>query len=423
MKTLSFKLIVTPYHGGMASVTFSDRRPNDICMEPENPECQVGDIYIGRVQNVVKNIRGAFLDLGNGITGYYPLDQKTTPIYTKKGASPNIQQGDELLVQIKKDAVKTKALALSAELSVSGRYLVAVIGSSRIAVSSKLRADGDASFWSRLLADNDESSESSVGWIVRTNAQNASEEQILREARYLREYCRHLTEIAVHRVCGTCMHHSGGEYLDLIKGSPAGELEEILTDSKEAYEAIQTYLTHFQPEDQDKLKFYEDRLQPLYKKYPVETAVDEALRERIWLKSGGYLVIQMTEALTSIDVNTGKYDGKKQTEETFLKINLEAAREAARQMRLRNLAGIIIIDFINMKKEENREYLLAEMRKYLKTDTVQSILVDMTPLGLVEITRKRTRKTVAEQMQELERSLKKASKNTEKNIDNDKELC
>lgn len=135
----------------------------------------------------------------------------------------------------------------------------------------------------------------------------------------------------------------------------------------------------------------------------METAIEEAQRERIWLKSGGYLVIQMTEALTSIDVNTGKYDGKKQSEETFLKINLEAAKEAARQMRLRNLAGIIIIDFINMKKEENNEYLLSEMRKFLRQDPVLTVLVDMTPLGLVEITRKRTRKTVAEQMKALEK--------------------
>ena len=112
---------------------------------------------------------------------------------------------------------------------------------------------------------------------------------------------------------------------------------------------------------------------------------------------------QMTEALTSIDVNTGKYDGKKQSEETFLKINLEAAKEAARQIRLRNLAGIIIIDFINMKKEENNEYLLSEMRKFLRQDPVLTVLVDMTPLGLVEITRKRTRKTVAEQMKALEK--------------------
>ena len=114
-------------------------------------------------------------------------------------------------------------------------------------------------------------------------------------------------------------------------------------------------------------------------------------------------MIQMTEALTSIDVNTGKYDGKKQSEETFLKINLEAAKEAARQIRLRNLAGIIIIDFINMKKEENNEYLLSEMRKFLRQDPVLTVLVDMTPLGLVEITRKRTRKTVAEQMKALEK--------------------
>ena len=398
MKTLSSKLVITSYHEGLASVTFSDRHPIDICLEHPESGYQVGDICIGRVQNVVKNIRCAFLDLGNGVTGYYSLDQRMAPFYTKKGASQNIQQGDELLVQIKKDAVKTKALALSAELTVSGRYLVAVIGSRQISVSSKLKAIGDGVNWHSLLSVDE-----GVGWIVRTNAQEATEEQILREAKYLQEYCRKLTDTAIHRVWGTCMHSTGAEYLDLIKSARSGELEGILTDSETIYEKVKSYLKGFQPEDLDKLTFYQDKLQPLYKKYPVETAIDEAQRERIWLKSGGYLVIQMTEALTSIDVNTGKYDGKKQSEETFLKINLEAAKEAARQMRLRNLAGIIIIDFINMKKEENNEYLLSEMRKFLRQDPVLTVLVDMTPLGLVEITRKRTRKTVAEQMKALEK--------------------
>lgn len=406
MKTLSSKLIITPYNGGITSITFADRHPADICIEQPEAGYQVGDIYIGRVQKVVKNIRCAFLDLGNGVTGYYALDQRMAPVYTKKGASQNIQQGDELLVQIKKDAVKTKALALSAELTVSGRYLVAVIGSRQISISSKLKAIGDGEKWHSLLSVDE-----GIGWIVRTNAQEATEEQILREAEYLQGYCKKLTDTAKYRVAGTCMHSTGAEYLDLIKGTRSGELEEILTDSTDIYEKVKNYLEGFQPEELDKLTFYQDRLQPLYKKYPVETAIDEALRERIWLKSGGYLVIQMTEALTSIDVNTGKYDGKKQSEETFLKINLEAAKEVARQMRLRNLAGIIIIDFINMKKEENNEYLLSEMRKFLRQDSVLTVLVDMTPLGLVEITRKRTRKTVAEQIKALESVAEKRLEN------------
>ena len=155
---------------------------------------------------MVKNIRCAFLDLGNGVTGYYPLNQRMTPIYTKKGASQNIQQGDELLVQIKKDAVKTKALALSAELSVAGRYLVAVIGSRQISVSSKLKAIGDGVKWHSLLPLED-----GIGWIVRTNAQEATEEQILREVKYLQGYCRKLTDTAIHRVWGTCMHSTGAK--------------------------------------------------------------------------------------------------------------------------------------------------------------------------------------------------------------------
>lgn len=399
MKKLSSKLVVTPYECGMVSITFRDRKPEDICIESMKSSHQTGDIYIGRVQKVVKNIGCAFLDLGEGVTGYYPLDQKIEPVYTKKGASAVIQQGDELLVQVRKEAAKTKALSLTAELSVPGRYLVAVMGSGKIAVSAKIDHSSKEK-WIKMLTPY---LQNHIGWIVRTNAQDAQEETILREAEYLCGCFEKILNTAIHRPSGICMYRSEARYLELIKGKKREELDEILTDNREVYREIKEYLEGFQPEDTDKLTFYQDGLQPLYKKYPVELALEEAEKERIWLKSGGYLIIQATEALTAIDVNTGKYDGKKQSEETFLKINLEAALEAARQIRLRNLSGIIIIDFVNMKKESNNQYLLEELSRFLTKDPVPCVLVDMTPLGLVEITRKRTHKSVAEQMRFLKK--------------------
>ena len=146
------------------------------------------------------------------------------------------------------------------------------------------------------------------------------------------------------------------------------------------------------------MSFYEDRLLPLGKLYSLDKAFEEAQSERVWLKSGGYLVIQPTEALTVIDVNTGKYEGKKNTEEAFFRINREAAQESARQIRLRSLSGIIIIDFINMEEKEHQETVLEELKNAVKTDPVRPVLVDMTPLGLVEVTRKRQYRSLKEQL-------------------------
>jgi ribonuclease G len=169
-----------------------------------------------------------------------------------------------------------------------------------------------------------------------------------------------------------------------------------MTDDRELYEEITAYLISCQREDLGKLRFYENDLLTMVKMYSLEHQLEQALSERIWLNSGGYLVIQPTEALTVIDVNTGKYEGGKKKEAAFLKINLEAALEAARQIRLRNLSGIIIIDFINMESEESVDLLLSRLREALRTDPIQTTLVDMTRLSLVEITRKKVSKTLAE---------------------------
>ena len=171
-----------------------------------------------------------------------------------------------------------------------------------------------------------------------------------------------------------------------------------MTDCADIHRELNVYLTAHQPEDLPKLSFYEKAAPSLDSIYGLSKAFDEALKERVWLKSGGYLIIQPTEALTVVDVNTGKYTGKQKRSDTFLKINLEAARELARQLRLRNLSGIIVADFIDMEREEDKRALMAVLASELKQDPVKTTLVDMTPLGLVEITRKKVQKTLAEQV-------------------------
>lgn len=392
VKTLSCKLIITPAKQGVMSAIFQDRKPLELSLWSKEDTSCIGNIYIGRVEKIVKNIQGAFLFLEEGKKGYFPLEQKAPVIYTKKGASRNLQQGDELLVQVYKDAFGTKALSLTSEISLSGKYLVAVLGEEELMISRKLKCR-DFPFWQEQM---EPFLHQGVGWIIRTNAEFAAPELVTEEARQLLDSCVRIRDTAKYRTAGTCLYRTPPEYLRFLKDRRSYELEEILTDSPQLLEELKDYLTQFQPDDLQKLRFYQDPLQPLQKKYPIEAALKEALSPRVWLKSGGTLIIQQTEALVAIDVNSGKYNGKKQAEETFLKINLEAAREAARQIRLRNLSGIIIIDFINMKEPEHSRQLMEALAAFLKEDPVEATLVDMTPLGLVEITRKRERLPLSE---------------------------
>lgn len=175
-------------------------------------------------------------------------------------------------------------------------------------------------------------------------------------------------------------------------------LEEIVTDLPAILAELGEYLGEYQKEDAEKLRLYEDRLLSLHKLYSLERALDNAAKEKVWLPSGGFLMIQQTEAFVAVDVNTGKYTGKKKQQETYRKINLEAAREIAAQLRLRNLSGIILIDFINLERKEHQEELLNVLKKYLRRDPVHTVLVDMTKLNIVEVTRKKVRKSLAEEI-------------------------
>ena len=213
-----------------------------------------------------------------------------------------------------------------------------------------------------------------------------------------REYLR-IASIAPKRTCFSCLKSAPPSYISDLKNVYIDGMEEILVGDAELYARIHSYFKMEMPERTDLLRLYDDADFPLGKLYSTQTALEKALREKAWLKNGGYLVIQPTEALTVIDVNSGKsIAGKGRNEEGILKINLEAAREAARQIRLRNLSGIIIIDFINMDAEENVERLMREFRIHLAKDPIQATLVDITPLNLVEVTRKKVHKPLYEQV-------------------------
>lgn len=361
---------------------------------PAGGESILGNIYVGKVKNIAANISAAFIEIANGQLCYYALNDNDAPIFTTPKKKNTLVAGDELLVQVSREAIKTKAPTVTANLNFAGKYLVLTSGKHHLGLSSKLSPEAKQ----RLRTIAEPFLGKDFGIIVRTNAAEASEDELRAELGELTEAYRHTVETGRNRACFSLVYKEPSAYAARLRGLRADSFNKIVTDRADIYRELKAYLTDRQPADLPKLYFYEETAPSLDSVYGLSKAFEEAGKERVWLKSGGYLVIQPTEALTVVDINTGKYTGKKKKDDTFLKINLEAARELARQLRLRNLSGIIVADFINMDREEDKQTLMAVLASELKKDPVRTSLVDMTPLGLVEITRKKVQKTLAEQV-------------------------
>lgn len=380
----------------LTDALLTDGHLTELSLMPTEQSSILGNIYIGKVKNIVTNIQSAFVEIENGLLCYLPLEDVRAPIYTKPKKQERLTAGDELLVQVSREAVKTKAPSVTTNLNLTGKYLVLTTGNHITGYSSKLKAE-EKTRLKRLL---ETWGLPEAGLIVRTNAGQAEEEELRAEYdRLLRSY-RFLTEQAVHRTVFSCVQRSRPAYLTSILGSRSESLREILTDDPGLYAQIQEFLAQEMPKDAGKLRLYEDGGLPLKALYRLEKGLEDALAARVWLKSGAYLVIEPTEALTVIDVNTGKYTKGKKKQEVIRKINQEAAREIARQLRLRNLSGIILVDFIDMDGKEAKEELLALMRELLKSDPLKAAAVDLTELGLMELTRKKQKKTLWEQAKE-----------------------
>ena len=378
-----------------------EERIVEIRLESDQEKSILGNIYTGQVENIASNIQAAFVQIEPGKRCYYSLAEAQRAVFSagRKGNGP-LRPGDELLVQVSRDAMKGKLPALTSNLNFTGRYLVLTTGDKKFGLSSKLALE-DRHRLSGWLKEEAERPDKEFGIIVRTNAADASKEEILKELEWLKGRYHKAVVQGRNRTCFSLVLETEPFYVAAVRDAYGRDLDEIVTDVPEIREMILGYLEEISPELKEKLRFYQDKLLPLYKLYRVETALDAIQKEKVWLNSGGFLVIQQTEAFVSIDVNSGKYTGKKKMEETFRKINLEAAAEIGRQLRLRNLSGIILIDFINMENPDHREELFHVLQKLLRKDPVKSRAIDITPLHILEMTRKKVRRTVIEDNREL----------------------
>ena len=378
-----------------------EERIVEIRLESDQGKSILGNIYTGQVENIASNIQAAFVQIEPGKRCYYPLAEAQRAVFSagRKGKGP-LRPGDELLVQVSRDAMKGKLPALTSNLNFTGRYLVLTTGDKKFGLSSKLSQE-DRHRLSGWLREEAERPDKEFGIIVRTNAADASKEEILKELEWLKSRYHKAVVQGRNRTCFSLVLETEPFYVAAVRDAYGRDLDEIITDVPEIREMILGYLEEISPELKEKLRFYQDKLLPLYKLYRVETALDAIQKEKVWLNSGGFLVIQQTEAFVSIDVNSGKYTGKKKMEETFRKINLEAAAEISRQLRLRNLSGIILIDFINMENPDHRDELFHVLQKLLRKDPIKSRAIDITPLHILEMTRKKVRRPVIEDIREL----------------------
>ncbi len=343
-------------------------------------ECQKsGEIYKTRVESVLQGMNAAFVSLGDGRNGF---------LYLNDAGSAKVRPGGELLVQVVKTARKNKGPRVTARISLPGRYLVLVPGGHDVGVSKRIVREDERS---RLKAAVRALDTSGFGVIVRTASEGVDADVIADDLEQLRKIWREIETNASRQTAPCLLYRDIGLVGRVLRDELSSDVSQIVVDNREEYDRAAEYLERFKKaEDAPTLTFHHAAT-PLFEYYGVEKEIEALLDTKVWLASGAYLVIDQTEALTVIDVNTGKYTGGHTLRETVLATNLEAADEIARQLKLRSIGGIIVVDFIDMEPEEDREALLDRLDAVFAGDRCRVHVYGISPLGLVEMTRKRAR--------------------------------
>ncbi len=377
----------------LITALFEDNRMLEVSCEDVQEDTLLGNIYIGKIKRILEKIDAAFVEIEPGKITYLSLHEVKDAMIVRQCRPGKLTEEDEIVVQVVKEAVKTKDPTVSTNISFKGNALILTTENKILGISKKLDGDRRSRFQD-LFA---EKKRDDFGLVVRTNAKNYSDEQLLTEFQMLLEQFEHLKKQCKHRTCYSCLHQSPPGYVSGVRDYLSMDLEKIVTDDPKIHETLCRAFEKEASITKDEIVLYEDKMLSLSALYGLKSKLEAALKERVHLKSGAYLVIQPTEALTVIDVNSGKCIKGKQ-KDFYLKINLEAAEEIARQLRLRNISGICLVDFINMDTKEAREELIEVLKQHLARDTVPAVFIDFTALGLTEITRKKVRKPLWEQL-------------------------
>ncbi len=397
-----------------------DRQLVEMMFDRPDREQIVGDIFLGRVDAVLPGIQAAFVDIGtdkagflhvsdlelddeelddddgngNGSGGRRRRSRKYPPI------QDHVKKGQDILVQVTKEPIGTKGPRLSAQISLPGRFLVYMPNSTHVGVSRKIEGREQRAKLRRM--GKEILPEAAGGIIIRTVGEEVTKETLQKEFERLRAQWEKIQRRVTSMQSPAAVHREAKLISGVIRDLFSDKFEALRVDSKAVYNQVSEYVRGVAPELMDRIHFH-NAPTPLFDEYGVEDEIQQAFSRRVGLKSGGYVIIEPTEALVSIDVNTGRFTGKgkKDPEETILRTNLDAAREVARQLRLRDVGGIIVVDFIDMESQENRDKVLHELRTALGRDRARTKAFEVSDLGLIEMTRQRVRPSLFQALTEV----------------------
>ncbi|MFT7300716.1 MAG: ribonuclease G [Porticoccus sp.] len=366
----------------------------------------VGNIYKGKVVRVLPGMQAAFVDIGLDKAGFIHVDEIKKPASDERGSASSgkgddldvrqlLREGQSVVVQVIKDPISAKGARLTTELSVSSRLLVYMPTVDHIGISQQIKDEGERERLRQQLVIVLRDSDKDGGYIIRTAAEGVDSTDLVKDVKFLHQLWQHIVEMTKGLKAPAVIYEDLPMFLRSMRDMAQPKVEKIRVDSKKAHSKLCEFARQFNPELESAIEYYSSN-RPLFYLYGVEDEINRALDKTVQLKSGGYLVIEQTEAMTTVDVNTGSFVGRHNLEETTFKTNLEAASAIARQLRLRSLGGIVIIDFIDMFGVEHQRQVLRALEKALARDRAKTSIASISALGLVEMTRKRTAKSLGQ---------------------------
>lgn len=384
-----------------------DRRLAELLIERQESRSVVGNIYKGRVDSIVPGIQAAFIDIGfekNGFlyvsdiagaegTGDFDFEEGTIKPRgsARRGRPPSIEsllkKNQHIMVQVSKDMLGTKGVRLTNYVTLPGRYVVLMPTVKHLGVSRKIGSEKERDRLRKLLQSV---RPPGTGLILRTAGEDKKKSDFQEDIRYLTKVWEDIKDKMETAKSASLLHADLGPILRIVRDMFTADVEKMTVDNEAEYRRILEFLDSFAPNLKNRVKLY-NQSRPIFDKFGLEKEIEKALNRKVYLKSGGYICIDQTEALIAIDVNTGRFTGTKHLEETVLRTNLEAAEEIARQARLRDLGGIIVIDFIDMAIEKNRRELIKHLQACLKHDRAKTTISEISELGMIEMTRKRVK--------------------------------